>query len=738
MSLLYYINPAKSWNEGMPIGNGKLGAMLFGGPDEFHIQCNEDSLWHGCDRNRNPHVTFDTLSFIQQLIFNNQILDAQKEIQLSLTCVPEFQRIYEPAGTLSITSSVSKVYSDYERELDLSTALFSESYKLGKSQVTTTCFSSKPDNVIAYTLRSSSVLEDSYTLSIDRLRGSYSEMNDYSTEQASILGIRGQTANGGVHYAQILKVESDGQLTSRGQYITVSDFSELTIYIAAATSFRTEDPTAYCLDRLSKVGRSQWLEILDRHIEDYTRLYTSTSLELSQTSAIKPIPQLMEEAKHGHLDNYLTELMFNYGRYLLISSSRGDSLPANLQGIWNKDLQPAWDSKFTININTQMNYWIAEKGGLSECHLPLFEHLKRMYPKGVATAELMYGIKGFTAHHNTDIWGDTAPQDAYMPASYWPLGALWLSNHIWDHYIYTLDHRFLKEHFYLMEESLRFILDFMVESPEGYLVTCPSVSPENSFFTESGQEAYVSYGSTMDNQLVWEAIQNYKAAASLVEIDSALMNQAEATLKRLPPHRVGKDGQLLEWIKEYIEAEPGHRHFSHLYGVFPGHRIKNDSADIKRAAKKALENRLEHGGGHTGWSAAWLINLWAHFHEPAHFHDAIMKQLNESTLPNLLDNHPPFQIDGNFGFTSGVIEGLVHMYSDRLDLFPSLPDQWTDGKINGVRLPHCVSVTLSWKNHELESAVFSDVLPGNPKVYIKGHFVGNFNDIMKDDRFHIG
>lgn len=738
MSLLFYRNPAESWNEGLPIGNGKLGAMLFGGPDVFHIQCNEDSLWQGCDRNRNPHVTFDTLSSIQQLIFNNRIIDAQKEIQLTLTGLPEFQRSYEPAATLSITSDSGSRYTNYERELDLSTAVFSESYKRGHVHVRTMCFSSHPDNVIAYKFRADDILNDTYTLTLDRLRGSYSEMFESSSGKASILGISGQTANGGVHYAQVIKVETDGLLDSRGQYISVSNFSELTVYITAATSFRADDPTAYCLDRLSKAGRSQWQEILDRHIEDYTRLYTSTSLELGQPSRIKPVPLLMEEAKHGHVDNYLTELMFNYGRYLLISSSREDSLPANLQGIWNKDLQPAWDSKFTININTQMNYWIAEKAGLSECHLPLFDHLKRMYPKGVETAELMYGQKGFTAHHNTDIWGDTAPQDAYMPASYWPLGALWLSTHVWDHYIYTLDLRFLKDHFYLMEESLRFILGFMVESPEGYLVTCPSVSPENSFFTESGQEGYVSYGSTMDNQLIWEAIQNYKSAASLVDVDSTLMDQAETTLKRLPPHRVGKDGQLLEWIKEYVEAEPGHRHFSHLYGVFPGHRIKNESADIKRAAKKALENRLEHGGGHTGWSAAWLINLLAHFHEPAHFHDAIMKQLNESTLPNLLDNHPPFQIDGNFGFTSGVIEGLVHMYSDRLDLFPSLPDQWTDGKINGVRLPHCVSVTLSWKNHELESAVFSDVLPGNPKVYIKGHFVGNFNDIMKDDRFHIG
>ena len=344
MSLLSYTEPAQSWNEGLPIGNGKLGAMLFGTPEDFHIQCNEDSLWQGCDRNRNPHVTIDTLPAIQQLIFDNRIIEAQKKIQMSLTGLPEFQRIYEPAATVSITSSSARPYTYYERELDLSTALFSESYNRGDIQIKSMCFSSQPDNVIAYTLRSDEPLEDTYTLSMDRLRGSYSDMHISYTDQSATLGINGQTANDGVHYAQIVKVESDGHLTSAGQNIMVSDFSELTIYIAAATSFRTEDPTAYCLDRLSKVGRSQWLEILDRHIEDYTRLYTSTSLELSQTSAIKPIPQLMEEAKHGHLDNYLTELMFNYGRYLLISSSRGDSLPANLQGIWNKDLQPAWDS----------------------------------------------------------------------------------------------------------------------------------------------------------------------------------------------------------------------------------------------------------------------------------------------------------------------------------------------------------------------------------------------------------
>lgn len=735
MSSLIYNSPASHWNEGLPIGNGKLGAMLYGAPGQFILQCNEDSIWQGGFRDRNPNVNKNRIKEIQDLIFSNQLIKAQEQIRLSMTAIPEFQRIYEPAGSITISSNEKPEIIYYKRELDIDTAVFSETVETDVNRYHTKSFASYPKNVIAYRLVSEDIISEPFTIVLDRLRGNYSTYSDKSSETFALLGFTGQTANNGVRYAQYMKVETDGTLDVNGQYVTVRNFKELVVFTTAATTFRHEDPEDTCLTLLESINLTDFDTLTKDHIEDYTSLYNKMSLKLSYNDEASEVPHLLKQAQEGKLKNELTELMFNYGRYLLISSSRPGSLPANLQGIWNKEIMPAWDSKFTININTEMNYWPAEKTGLSDCHLPLFDHLKRMHPNGVETAEKMYGLKGFAAHHNTDIWGDTAPQDAYMPATYWPMGAVWLSLHIWEHFDYTRDTTFLSSHFYLIEDALRFILDYLVESPEGYLVTNPSVSPENSFYTESGKTGYISYGSTMDNQLIWEAAQLYLKADKWTELDESLKQKAEETLQKLPPHQVDEKGRLMEWIRDYTEAEPGHRHFSHLFGVFPGHRVKADSSDIKSAAKKALKSRLEHGGAHTGWSAAWLINLWAHFHEPKAFHDAITKQLVDSTLPNLLDNHPPFQIDGNFGYTSGIIEGLIHFHADRLDLFPALPSQWEKGEAKGICTPGKISVDLSWKDCELQSASFKGQVSEDTNVFLKGHYLGKIKDIVHDERF---
>lgn len=737
MSSLTYKTTASHWNEGLPIGNGKLGAMLYGPPGQTVLQCNEDSIWQGSFRDRNPHLSKEKLLEIQELVFSNRLVEAQKQIQLSMTGIPEFQRIYEPAGSIYVSSSELPPVTYYERNLDLTTAVVSEKVETEEYIYETQSFASYPMNIIAYRFASNDNIKQSYTIAIDRLRGNYDSFLNESTDECAIVGFTGQTANDGVQYAQFMKVVTDGDCEVNGQYVTVSDFTELIIYTTAATSFRHSNPKQHCLEVLQSVNLSDYKAIKEEHIEDYRSLYNNMTLKLSYSEEPADVPSLLNKAQNGVISNELTELMFDYGRYLLIASSRPGSLPANLQGIWNKDIMPAWDSKFTININTEMNYWPAEKTGLSECHLPLFEHLKRMHPNGLVTAEKMYGLEGFAAHHNTDIWGDTAPQDAYMPASYWPLGAVWLSLHVWEHYLYTHDTAFLENHFYLIEDALRFILHYLVESPEGYLVTNPSVSPENSFYTESGKMGYISYGSTMDNQIIWEAIHLYLKAEAVVPLDDSLKKKAEDTLLKLPPHQVDKKGRLMEWISDYPEAEPGHRHFSHLFGVYPGHRVKTDSADIKSAAKKALTNRLEHGGAHTGWSAAWLINLWAHFHEPDAFHHAIAKQLTDSTLPNLLDNHPPFQIDGNFGFTSGIIEGLIQLFDDRLDLLPALPAQWTEGEAKGIRLPGNVSVDINWANNQLITVTFYGHLEKEMQFYLKRQYLGKLKDVLYDKRFKL-
>lgn len=613
MQKLHFYSTASNWEEGLPIGNGKLGAMIYGNPQQYTLQCNEDSLWQGDYRNRNPKVSEQTRKTIQALIFGGKTIEAQEMMKRHLTSIPEFQRQYEPAGDIHISFDQSASISDFYRELDLTTALYSESYTINQSSVRVESFSSYPDNIIGWKLSSTTDLPHTLTINLNRLRGSYDTFHDLSSsEQGTVLGIYGQTSNNGVHYAQVISVQSDGNMDLNGQYVTMSHFKEVILYTTAATTFRVENPTEYCLEKIKLVEKNSWDSLKQCHIADYQKLFDQLSFTISDPSEFKAVPELLEEIREGKSNNYLTELMFQYGRYLLISSSRPGSLPANLQGIWNKDLMPAWDSKFTININTEMNYWPAEKTGLSKCHLPLFDHIKRMYPNGVKTAREMYAVDGFTAHHNTDIWGDTAPQDVYLPATYWPMGAVWLSLHIWEHYDYTLDKTFLNDYFYLIEESLRFLLNYLVESPEGYLVTNPSVSPENSFYTESGEVGYVSYGATMDNQLTWEIIQCYLKGIELMPHDKVLAEKAADTLNRIPPHTLGKNGQLQEWIKDYCEEEPGHRHFSHLFGLFPGHKLKHEPSEIISAARKSIEMRLENGGGHTGWSAAWLINLWAH------------------------------------------------------------------------------------------------------------------------------
>ncbi|MHC4112766.1 MAG: glycoside hydrolase family 95 protein [Planctomycetota bacterium] len=716
-SRLWYSRPAEKWTEAMPIGNGRLGAMVFGGIENERLQFNEDTLWTGKPHDYSHPGAADYLPVVRKLLFEGKQREAEALAMKQMMSVPLRQHAYQPFGDLHLHLPNAHKSSDYRRELDLDSAVAGVTYTVDDVKFTREVFSSAVDQVIVVRVTADRDSRVSFTAKMS------SPQPDTSTVAVAgkQLALRGQmrpdrhpsgNKDSCLKYEARLLVSTDGgkvKVTNEGVEVKGADAA--TLLLAAATSFRnfkdvSADPAVRC-DKVIKAAAGKSYDTLRKvHVADHRRLFRRVELDLGTTDAAnRPTDERIKTFGKSN-DPELAALYFQFGRYLLICSSRPGSQPANLQGIWNDKIRPPWESKWTTNINTEMNYWPVEMCNLSECHEPLFDMLDDLVISGRKTAKVHYGCRGWVFHHNADLWRGTAPINN-SNHGIWVTGGAWLTRHLWEHYLFTGDRKFLAERAYpVMKGAALFFVDFLIEDPKtGWLISTPSNSPE-----QGGLVA----GPSMDHQIIRELFTNCIEAAKNIGIDDDFRRKLTKLRSRVAPNQIGQHGQLQEWLQDKDNPRNQHRHISHLYALHPGYEITPlKTPKLAEACRVTLTHR---GDGGTGWSKAWKVNFWARLLDGDHSYKMLAGLINRSTLPNMFDTHPPFQIDGNFGGTSGITEMLLQSHAGEIHMLPALPTAWPRGNVKGLCAHGGFKVDIAWKDGKLAGGAIRSKLGSKCRI----------------------